>query len=466
MNTEKSASTKARSYQELLDDELFEVERRSQQQAGWFMALCVLVVYLVTVFQYEKLLPAYQHFVNAMTFVLLLWFVGNSLLIRYGYYHRVLKYINIIFQVSVVSFFLLVTARVMGVKFALSSVAPLFYVVVIGVSSLTLNPFLCLLTGGFAAGQFLGMYGLWLHQEIDYSIGQEFVREQSLFGWPSVILRAVIFLIMGIAAMFMARKARSLLETVVVQVRYEEQLNFVNQDIKQAAEIQEKLIPADKPEFSGLDIESYYQPSRMVGGDYFDFIRRTPDDFLIVIADVSGKGFSAAMLMSNIQAMVQVLAQQEMSLEELMTVLNQAVCKTSARGRFVSLVCMQFNPGRRQLRYINCGHNAPVLFHRDGSWQQLEAGATILGVDVDAAYTVRETRFTSGDLVFAYTDGLSELRNADKTVFDERCIVDVLKQVYTQPAAEIKEVMLRRIKQHLGTEQAGDDLSFLCVKAK
>ncbi len=466
MNTEKPASTRERSYQELLDAELFEVERRSQQQAGWFMALCVLVVYLVTVFQYEKLLPAYQSFVNAMTLVLLLWFVGNSLLIRYGYYHRLLKYINIIFQVSVVSFFLLVTARVMGVKFALSSVAPLFYVVVIGVSSLTLNPFLCLLTGGFAAGQFLGMYGLWLHQEIDYSAGQEFIREQSLFGWPSVILRAVIFLIMGIAAMFMARKARSLLETVVVQVRYEEQLNFVNQDIKQAAEVQEKLIPTGKPEFSGLDIESYYQPSRMVGGDYFDFIQRAPGVFLILIADVSGKGFSAAMLMSNIQAMVQVLAKQDMMLEELVTVLNQAVCRTSARGRFVSLVCMEFHPAQQRLRYINCGHNAPVLLHPHGGWEQLGADATILGVDADAEYRVREITFSKGDLIFAYTDGLSELRNADRQVFDEQRIVEVLGQACGHTAVEIKEVMLRQISQHLGTEQAGDDLSFLCVRAK
>ncbi len=463
--TENDRHTKTQAYQDLLDAELFEVEKRSQMQAGWFMSICVVLIYILALFQAVDLAVSYQNFLHTIAIIMLIWFIGNSVVIHQGYYHRSLKYINIIFQVSMVSFFLLVTAKIMGVKFALSSVAPLFYVVVISVSSLTMNPFLCLLAGGFAAGQFLGVYVFWLQDKIHYTLGNEVAVEQSLYGWVSIVLRALIFMIMGTVAMYMARKARSLLETVVVQVRYEEQLNFVQQDIKQAAEIQEKLIPNSKPDFEMLEIESHYQPSKLVGGDYFDFIKRGNGDYFIVIADVSGKGFSAAMVMSNIQAIVQILTNQDISMTKIVEILNQSVCKTSAGGRFVTFACIEFSPTKNQLCYINCGHNAPFLIRSNGDKEMLVALTSVLGVKDDVTYTPRTLAFGKGDLLFAFTDGLSELKNANKEMFGEANIEKLLLREHSQPVQSIKEILLEKTQVHLGNELPGDDLSFICIKS-
>ena len=424
-NDDKNAQ---KSFEAILAAELYTVERESQQQAGWFMAACLILIYIITILQADALQAEYRQFIDTMVVVMVLWFVGNALLIRQGYYHRSLKYVNIIFQVSMVSFFIMISARMMGPNFALSSVAPLYYVVVIGISSLTMNPFLCLLAGGFAAGQFLGMYVFWFHDVLFTVNAGEMKTEQALFGWASMIVRSVIFLIMGVAAMLMARKARSLLETVVVQVRYEEQLNFLERDISHAAEIQKQLVPTQRPDFPRLVIESYYQPSMEVGGDYFDFIERADHNKLVVIADVAGKGFSAAMLMSNIQAMIQVLAQQDISIEKLASVVNQSVIKNSARGCFISMVYFEFYPDKEYFRYLNCGHNPPLLFS-DNEVQTLHANAPVLGVTEDEYSIAPTVKYKHDDVIFAYTDGLSELRNEQRELLGEEKIESMLSSI-------------------------------------
>ncbi len=453
-----------KSYKTILAAELYRVERDSQQQAGWFMAICLVLIYVIILLQADALQDNYRQFIDTMVIIMLSWFVGYSLLIRQGYYHRVLKYINILFQISMVSIFIIVSADIMGTKFALSSVASLYYMVVIGISSLTMNPFLCLLAGGLVAGQFLGMYVFLFHDDL-FVLNTDIKTEQALFGWASMIVRSVIFLIVGIAAMLMARKARSLLETVVVQVRYEEELNFLERDISHAAEIQKQLVPTKQPDFPRLVIESYYQPSKEVGGDYFDFIERADQKKLVVIADVAGKGFSAAMVMSNIQAMIQVLAQQDISMESLASIVNQSVIKNSARGCFISMVYFEFYPDKEYFRYLNCGHNPPLLFNQSGV-RILEANAPVIGV-AEGEYSIAPMiEYGNGDLIFTYTDGLSELRNEQRELLGEAKIEEILQSKCDLDAPQIKQHMLQEVAKFHGQTAPTDDLSFMVIKRK
>jgi len=450
------------SYQEMLDKELFLVEERSQYQSAWFMLASVLVVYSFSFAGSLTLSDSFRFFIHVMVLILLLWYLGTIFIIKKGYYTKTFKFVNVIFQVSMVSFFLMISARIMSVEFALSSVAPMFYVVVIGVSSMTMNPFLCLLAGGFAAGQFLGMYGFWLHSKLDFT-----QVDPNLFGWPAMLIHAVLFLIMGIVAMYMARKARSLLETVIVQVRYEEQLKLIERDIEQAAQVQQHLIPSDPPTINYLEIETFYSPSRLVGGDYIDYIERPNDRYLIVIGDVSGKGIAAAMMMSSIQAMVHLFAKQKVTLNELMTSLNNSVYQVSSQGRFVSLVCFEFDKKKNEMLMVNCGHNPPMLVSSAGDFTSLDANYPVLGVVEHQVYESQPVDFSSDSLLFAYTDGLSELRRQDHVMFGVHSIELIIRKCCEFHAKQLKQTMIKTIEDYLSdtnSTQTNDDLSFVCVK--
>ena len=450
------------SYQQVLDQELFMVEERAQQQSAWFMIVSVLVVYAFSFSKSLVLSDTFRWFIHVMVLIIVAWFCLSLFVIHKGFYRKEYKFINVIFQVSMVSFFLMVSARVVSVQFALSSVAPMFYIVVIGVTSMTLNPFLCLLAGGFAAGQFLGMYGFWLHGKLNFN-----QVDTNLFGWPAMLIHAFLYLLMGIVAMYMARKARSLLETVVVQVRYEEQLKIIERDIEQAAQVQQQLIPSHAPKIKYLEIEAYYNPSRLVGGDYIDYIERPGGRYLIVIGDVSGKGIAAAMLMSSIQAMMRLYAQQSTSFEQLMESLNHSVCQVSSHGRFVSLVCFEFDKNNNEMLIINCGHNAPMLVSAQGEFKSFDAEFPVMGVLDNQCYKALRIQFNQNDLLFAYTDGLSELRRHDKTMFGVNAIETILRKCREKHALYLKQTMIKNIEDYLQQEnptQTNDDLSFVCVR--
>ncbi len=444
--------------QDLLAHELAVVERKSQLQANLFLGVSFVALYVLVLSQLDQLPDRYYGFIHAVILTLVAWFMASALSVHYGFYHRTLKYVHVIVQVSVVSFLLMITAAIMGAEFALSSSVPLFYVVVIGITSLTMNPFLCLLAGGFAAGQFLGLYGFWLHDALN-EVGK------LQFTWASIILRASIFLLMGVAAMVMARKARSLLETVVTQVRYAEQLWFLETDIRQAAEIQTRLIPSQMPACAAYDIESYYRPSRWVGGDYYDIVERRNGKWLVLMADVSGKGFAAALLMSNIQAIVRTLAPQNLQLTEMVGLLNQSVYKTSAQGRFISLVCLELDYASQTLKVVNAGHNPPIVVRRAGGVERLTATGPVLGVDPNPYFEESTQAFCVGDLLFAYTDGLSELRGTERSLLGETAVVDTLVAQAQSSSAHIKQGILKLVDGFTRPGNLADDLSFLCIKA-
>ncbi len=451
--------TAGKSYEGLLASDLLEVEKQAQQQANWLLAATVIVIISIAELQQPRFQEPFRSFALALSGILAVWFAGSALLIRAGHYRPWFKYVNVIVQVSTVTFFFMASVRLMGAEFALGSSAPVLYVLVIGISSLTLNPMLSLLAGGFAAGQFVGAYWFWLHPRLDGGL-----LSSGANGWTGVAIKAVVFLAMGIAAMLMARKVRVLLERVAVQVRAEESLRALEEDMQRAAEIQERLIPK-RPTVPGpLTIEAYYRPSRQVGGDYFDVLEGSQGRCYLVVGDVSGKGYAAALTMAAIQAIVRMLIEREGSLEDLAGALDRSIGRASVRGGFVSLAMMEIRPAEDRIRYINCGHNPPLVCDPTGELRSLLPQVPVLGVVSGVEYPVHSVPFVPGATLFAYTDGLSELRDAQGRGLGEKALEELIGAHAGEGVADLKRAVLATVDRHLAGAAPGDDLTFVCLR--
>ncbi len=450
-----------KAYIELLDSELLIVEKRSQQLAGWLLATTIILMNIFAQADHDPNMAKFLNFTHLLSAALVVWFLGTAILIGRGIYHPAFKYLNLILQVSTVTFYMLASARLVDANFAISSTAPLFYLLVIGLTSLSINPLLSLLAGGLAAGQFIGAYAIWLQQEV-FMPGIETAEG----AWVQMFLKGTMFIMMGIAAMFIARSSRGLLEKVVTQVRYQEQLNFITEDMDQAAEIQEKLIPDNELNPEYYKLESFYSPAKQVGGDYFDVIELADGECLVVIADVSGKGYSAALLMSNIQAMVKTLADQHYSVDRIVQFINQSVYHNSVRGKFVSIFLMELDPHQQTLRYINCGHNPPLLLNNKSEVIELDQAYPVLGVLAEYPCETTTLDFVPGEIILAYTDGLSELRDSQGRQLGAGRIKTLLQSTEELTPSLIKQILLAKIYDHAGGTEMADDLSFICMQAE
>jgi len=444
----------------LLETEILNVEKRSQKISGWILAFTIIVMNIFALMDDRQGISEFLRATHLLSAGLIVWFLGTSSLITRGIYHPSFKYLNTILQVSTVTFYLLVSARLVDANFAVSSTAPLFYLLIIALTSLSLNPLLAILAAGFAAGQFIGVYAIWLHEMMHVDgVG-------SLVGdWIQVILKAIVFIVMGVVAMFIARTSRNMLEKVVTQVSHEENIKFIEEEMAQAAEIQERLIPSSYLNPRCYDVETYYCPARQVGGDYFDVIELSGDRCLVVIADVSGKGYAAALMMSNIQAMVKTLANQNYSIENIVKLINKALTSTSVRGKFVTIVFMELDPNKNIIKYINCGHNPPIIVAGRDSITELGDGGPVLGVVDDFNYEVVERPFMPGNILLAYTDGLSELRDKNNQQLGKQNIFEALYSCQELTPMAIKQILLARILEHSEQVEMSDDLSFVCAQS-
>lgn len=448
-------------YQDLLDDELLNVEMRSQKLSGWLLAATIVIMNIFAQADHAPNMQSFVSFTQTLSAGLVVWFLGTAILIGRGIYHPAFKYLNLLLQVSTVTFYMLATARLVDANFALSSTAPLFYLLIIGLTSLTINPLLSLLAGILAAVQFVGAYALRLEQAT-FMPGLETAEG----AWVQISLKGFMFIMMGVTAMFIARSSRKLLEKVVSEVSYKEQLRFLEDDMDQAAEIQEKLIPDSDIDPQYYLIESFYSPARQVGGDYFDIIQLSQDRCLVVIADVSGKGYAAALLMSNIQAMVKTLANQDFTLVHMAEFINQSVLHNSVRGKFVTIVFMILDPHLQNLQYINCGHNPPLIVKGSHAIVELDQASAALGVMDEYHCEASVVDFSAGDIVLGYTDGLSELRNTQGHQLGINNIKKILQMNNQLDPSFIKQYLLASIYEHASQAEVNDDLSFVCIQAK
>jgi serine phosphatase RsbU (regulator of sigma subunit) len=245
----------------------------------------------------------------------------------------------------------------------------------------------------------------------------------------------------------------------------EQRMKEMERELRAAAEIQQRLLPAAPPEVPGYELFGYNRPCFAVGGDYFDYLMRDERTLSFAIGDVSGKGLSAALLMASIQASFHAHTSTPKPVAELVSQLNRVVCRSSAAERFSTFFYGEVDVGSGVLRYCNAGHNPPLLVRAgDGGTELLSGGGMILGFDPDVPYTTHETRVDPGDLVVGYSDGVTESMNPTNEEFGEERLIQAVRGCDAISVEQIHKRIDGAVDEFVGEADPFDDYTLVIVR--
>jgi len=238
----------------------------------------------------------------------------------------------------------------------------------------------------------------------------------------------------------------------------------INREIEIAREVQERLFPQDLPDVEGLDYAGLCRPASGVGGDYYDFLLLPDGKLGIAIGDVSGKGIPAALLMASLRASLRGQAiQGAPSLADLMNNLNKLVYESSSSNRYATFFYANYDPASHSLTYVNWGHNPPLVFRTSGAMERLDTGGPVIGLLPMSFYQQAIVTMEPGDVLVAFTDGVSEAMNADQQEWGEDRLIDCVRQCSGLFAQET----IRRIIDATDAFAAGarqhDDMTIVVV---
>jgi serine phosphatase RsbU (regulator of sigma subunit) len=184
------------------------------------------------------------------------------------------------------------------------------------------------------------------------------------------------------------------------------------QDVELAAQVQRMFLPLGKPDIAGLEIAGMMQPSKGVGGDHYDLIPIDAHTIQIVIADVAGKGVSAALLMSATAAAMRLEANRDRNMLEQVERLNTEIGAVSDPEQYVTLLVAEIDTRKRIIRYVNCGHNPALLFRaKTGTFTHMDSSCPPIGLSPDEICELASADLTGGDVLVFYTDGVTEAEN-------------------------------------------------------
>jgi phosphoserine phosphatase RsbU/P len=215
-----------------------------------------------------------------------------------------------------------------------------------------------------------------------------------------------------------------------------------NREILEARDVQQGFLPKEIPQFSGFEISGACKPARVIGGDYFDVFQLDRDRAALCIGDVSGKGLAGALLMSNLQAAVRVIAREAKSPQDLCLRVNQLIRANVSSDKFITFFYGLLDISRRSLAYTNAGHHAPILVHPDSSVDRLEAGGPVLGVFPEPKYIQESVTLAPGDRLVLFTDGLIEATGPADEEFGEDRLRDTLLECRTLASRPLQENVL------------------------
>ena len=248
-------------------------------------------------------------------------------------------------------------------------------------------------------------------------------------------------------------------------VEVEQVERLFSKELEQAAEIQRGLLPTNAPELPGVDLAGYNAACRTVGGDYYDFLPYPDGRVAILVGDVSGKGMPAALLMSSLQARVQVLFDDPTDLAALVTRLNRIISTNCPSNRFITFFIGIFDPRSGEMTYVNAGHNPPLLVHCDGVVEELEGTGLLLGIMPKAQYTQRTCKLEIGDVVVLFSDGVTEAARLDTDEqFGEERLAKILAEESCHSAKSIIEAINQQITEFTKGAPPLDDITLLVAR--
>jgi sigma-B regulation protein RsbU (phosphoserine phosphatase) len=240
-------------------------------------------------------------------------------------------------------------------------------------------------------------------------------------------------------------------------------LEMQEQELERAREIQQSLLPKEIPQLPGFEVAGAWQPASIVSGDYYDVFRLGDHRLGICIADVVGKGVSAALLMANVQAAVHAFASDSESPAELCGKVNTLLHENIATGKFVTFLYGILDGERHTFRYSNAGHLYPILVS-GGSVRMLEQGGAVLGVFPAQTYEDSMIEMKTGDRLLLFTDGITEASDANGQEFEEAGIATFAIANRTLSAKELNSRLLAQVTTYCGA-RFQDDATLLVIAA-
>jgi sigma-B regulation protein RsbU (phosphoserine phosphatase) len=243
----------------------------------------------------------------------------------------------------------------------------------------------------------------------------------------------------------------------------EARLHQMQEDLRVARSIQESLVPKSVPKVKGLDLFGYTIPAREVGGDYYDWVTLPDGRLGSVVADVSGKGMPAALLMAQLQAAFKAQAQLGLPPEQVVTNVNQFLGNTMEPTRFVTLFYSVIDPAKNQITYANAGHNPALLWRADGKVEWLGEGGLMLSPVSMLPYDSFTVPFNPGDCLCVYTDGVTEAENASGSLWEEKNLEAAVTSGPRGAAAEIGARVKAALEAYVAGSEQSDDITLAVI---
>ncbi len=242
------------------------------------------------------------------------------------------------------------------------------------------------------------------------------------------------------------------------------QQQIVNREVELAAEIQRALVPGRMPSSKGYQLSGIYRPHFAVGGDYYDVVEFPDGQIAFCIADITGKGVSAALLMANFQANFRALVSRRPALEELVREMNEAVFRVTQGDKFITFFVARYDTAARTLHYVNAGHIPPFMI-MNGIITTLRNGATSLGWLPELPFLeIGEVKIPDQALIFTFTDGLTEARNSHGDEFGEERLASFLREHENDDPETLNSRLIQHVELFRGREPWPDDITLLTCK--
>ena len=260
-----------------------------------------------------------------------------------------------------------------------------------------------------------------------------------------------------------------------------------------AQEVQAQLFPHEGVQLASLEVHGFFRPARTVSGDYYDFLTLDSDRLILAVGDISGKGISAALLMATIHSAVRAYSLQDIpvlrepaavgaarssdvmlasaphgldvSPAALLSLLNHQLYESTPPEKYATLFLGIYNGAERKFTYSNGGHLPPIIMSEDGSIRRLECGGTVVGLFDHWSYEEGSVELRSGEILLAYTDGVTEPEN-DFGEFGEQRLIDLLRENRALPLPRISEIVTAAVDDWIGANEQPDDVTLVLARAR
>ncbi len=239
--------------------------------------------------------------------------------------------------------------------------------------------------------------------------------------------------------------------------------SLLENDLELSQKVQRALLPHNVPEIRGLEVAAFSQPARIVGGDYFDFVRMKDGSHAIVIADVMGKGMPASMLMASLQASLRILAPESTEPADVVARLNHLFNHNIRLTKFVTLFLARYDESSRVLTYCNAGHNPPLVHRVDGSIEALLPTGAAIGLIEQTDFLQGTITLRPGDRMMLYTDGVVEAMDGNEQLFGQERLEKLLRE---NPRGSVRNMigsLKERLQKFSGVSTPRDDTTIIAV---